>query len=57
MQSFDVVTARAVADMRVLTELTLPFIRPNGCLAVAKGANPQVQLVKLSTMSRCIQYN
>lgn len=42
MQTFDVVTARAVADMRALAELTLPFVRPGGMLVAAKGAAPQV---------------
>ena len=41
-QEFDVVTARAVADMPTLAELTLPFVRVGGRLAVAKGASPQV---------------
>ena len=42
MQTFDVVTARAVADMRALAELALPFVRPGGVLSAAKGAAPQV---------------
>ncbi len=36
LQAFDLVTARAVADMPVLTELCLPFVRLGGQLVVAK---------------------
>lgn len=43
-ESYDVVTARAVADMRVLAELTIPFLRVGGQLAVAKGALPQEEI-------------
>lgn len=43
VQTFDVVTARAVAEMPVLTELCLPFVRLGGQLVVAKGAEPQAR--------------
>ena len=36
--SFDVVTARAVANLRVLAELTLSFVRVGGLLVALKGA-------------------
>jgi 16S rRNA (guanine527-N7)-methyltransferase len=36
--SADVVTARAVAEMRQLIEYTAPFARPGGHLALAKGS-------------------
>jgi hypothetical protein len=42
-QSYDVVVARAVADMRLLAELCLPFVRPGGTWVAAKGANPEVR--------------
>lgn len=38
LASFDVVTARAVANLRVLAELTLPFVRVGGLLVALKGA-------------------
>jgi len=36
--SFDVVTARAVAPLRGLLALTVPFLRIGGCLHAVKGA-------------------
>lgn len=36
-EKFDVVTARAVARLRVLAEWTLPFARVGGCLLAMKG--------------------
>lgn len=42
VQTCDVVTARAVAEMPTLAELCLPFVRTGGRLVVAKGATPQV---------------
>ena len=35
-ESFDVATARALAEMSVLSELTLPFCRIGGCLIAQK---------------------
>lgn len=35
--SFDVATARALAEMPVLAELTLPFLKPGGFLMAYKG--------------------
>ncbi|PGS54406.1 16S rRNA (guanine(527)-N(7))-methyltransferase RsmG [Bacillus sp. AFS041924] len=45
-ESFDVVTARAVARMSVLTELCLPLVRPNGYFVALKGAAGQDELEK-----------
>ena len=39
INSFDLVTARAVTNMRVLTELSLPFISTNGYFVAMKGKN------------------
>lgn len=38
-EAFDVVTARAVARMSVLSELCLPFVQKKGIFAAMKGAN------------------
>ncbi|KAL6772401.1 hypothetical protein ACKKBG_A30095 [Auxenochlorella protothecoides x Auxenochlorella symbiontica] len=39
--AFQVVTARAVAEMRVLAELCLPFLAPGGVWVAAKGPAPE----------------
>jgi 16S rRNA (guanine527-N7)-methyltransferase len=41
--AFDVVTARAVAEARVLAELCLPFVATGGIWVAAKGPDPQVR--------------
>lgn len=40
-EKFDVAIARAVAEMRVLSEYCLPFVRVGGALIAAKGPSPQ----------------
>ncbi|MGG2025259.1 16S rRNA (guanine(527)-N(7))-methyltransferase RsmG [Gottfriedia sp. S16(2024)] len=45
-ESFDVVTARAVARMSVLTELCLPLVKQNGHFVALKGAAGQEELEK-----------
>lgn len=47
---FDCVVARAVADLRVLAELALPFLKINGRLLAYKGSEPQAE-VDASRMS------
>ena len=42
MQAYDCVLARAVAEMRILAELSLPLVKIGGSLVAAKGPNPQV---------------
>lgn len=46
--SFDAVTARAVAEMPVLAELTLPFVRPGGFLMAFKGPGLEEELKRSS---------
>ena len=41
---YDVVTARAVAEMRVLTELCLPFVKVGGYMIAMKGKNAEFEL-------------
>ena len=39
LQRYDIVTARAVANLRVLSELCVPLVKVNGYFATMKGAN------------------
>ena len=43
-EKFDYATARAVAELRVLAELTLPFVKPGGKLIAMKGKNAEFEL-------------
>ena len=43
-EQYDVATARAVADMRVLSEFCLPFVRMNGLFVAAKGPAPHAEV-------------
>lgn len=43
-EKFDYATARAVAEMRVLLELTLPFVKLGGQLVAMKGKNAEFEL-------------
>lgn len=43
-EKFEYATARAVAELRVLCELTLPFVRPGGQLVAMKGKNAEYEL-------------
>lgn len=43
-ESFDVVTARAVAEMRILSELCLPYAKVGGSFIAMKGKNAEFEL-------------
>ena len=43
-ESFDIVTARAVAAMRILCELSLPLVKVGGQMIAMKGKNAEFEL-------------
>ena len=43
-ETYDIVTARAVAEMRVLSELCLPFVKVGGSFIAMKGKNAEFEL-------------
>ncbi|CAM6127930.1 unnamed protein product [Calypogeia fissa] len=43
-EAYDVAMARAVAEMRILSELCLPLVRVGGLFVAAKGPNPQKEV-------------
>ena len=43
-EKFDYATARAVAEMRILTELCLPFVKVGGQMIAMKGKNAEFEL-------------
>ena len=48
-ESFDCVTARAVAELRTLLEICVPFAKPNGRFVAMKGKNAEVELASAAT--------
>lgn len=53
-EQFDAVTARAVAELRVLCEWCLPFVKVGGVLVAMKGANGQEELATASKSLSCL---
>ena len=51
---YDTVTARAVADLSVLSELCLPFVRKGGYFAAMKGANAEEELQRAEKAIRIL---
>ncbi len=45
-ESFDVVCARAVARLNILSELCLPFVKVSGCFVAMKGAAAEEELAE-----------
>lgn len=45
-ESFDIVTARAVAAMRILAELCLPLVKQGGQMIAMKGKNAETELAE-----------
>ncbi len=43
-ESFDIATARAVSELRILCEITLPFVKVGGMLLAMKGASGDKEL-------------
>ena len=42
-ESFDIVTSRAVAKVRILCEIGLPFLKNNGLFIMLKGSNTTIE--------------
>ena len=45
-ESYDIVTARAVASLEILSELALPFVKKSGYFIAMKGQNYQEEIEK-----------
>jgi 16S rRNA (guanine527-N7)-methyltransferase len=43
-EQYDIVTARAVANLQILSELCLPFVKVNGLFLAMKGPNYQTEI-------------
>lgn len=45
-ETFDIVTARAVAPLNILLELSVPFLKINGYFIAMKGSNAKEELIE-----------
>lgn len=54
-ESFDIVTARAVAPLRVLLELTVPFARVGGTVLAIKGEKARQELDEAERAQRLLK--
>lgn len=43
---YDLVTARAVSNLQILSELCIPFVRKDGCFIALKGSNYEEEVIK-----------
>lgn len=50
-ESFDVVTARAVARFNILNELCIPLVKVGGCFVSMKGKNAQEEIVEGNSLN------
>ena len=48
-ETYDFAVARAVANLRSLSELTLPFVKPGGCFIAMKGKEGEEELEQAKT--------
>ncbi|MGC4000715.1 MAG: 16S rRNA (guanine(527)-N(7))-methyltransferase RsmG [Anaeromyxobacter sp.] len=53
-ESFELVTARAVAPLRVLLELTVPFLKVGGRLVAVKGERAETELAESADAQRLL---
>lgn len=51
-ESFDIVTARAVAALPALTEYCLPYVKVGGCFCPLKGGNEEFSAAR-NTVTKC----
>ena len=54
LSKFDVVVSRAVANMRVLTELCLPYVKVEGVLLAMKAAKAEEELLEAGNAIRVL---
>lgn len=56
-ENFDIVTARAVAKLKILLEYTSPFIKINGKCLLLKGNNLDEELKELNNIEKKLNLN
>ena len=53
-ERFDIATSRAMARMSILTELTLPFVKPGGSLIALKGAQGAIEAAEAANAAKLL---